>query len=69
MPRKREWRILRSFDWAPKNNLVMAFRAGEIRSGLTQACIEAAGDSIEEIGGNEPPAREPLGKANDQTGA
>lgn len=49
MPRKKTWRILRSFDWSPKPGVVTAFRAGEVRSGLTQACIKQAGNRIEEI--------------------
>lgn len=49
MPVQRQWRILRSFDWSPKSNIVIAFRAGEIRHGLTRACVAFAGSRIEEI--------------------
>ena len=49
MPRQRRWRILRDFEWSPRRNVVMVFRGGEIRSGLTRACVEKAGDRIEEI--------------------
>lgn len=49
MPRKRQWRILRYFEWSPKPNVVMTFRAGEIRSGLTRACVSHAGGRIQEI--------------------
>ena len=49
MPRKRMWRVLRGFEWCPKPNVVMLFRVGEVRTGLTRACIEHAGERIQEI--------------------
>lgn len=49
MPRQRKWRVLRSFEWAPKRNIIMIYRAGEVHAGLTRACRAKAGDRIEEI--------------------
>jgi hypothetical protein len=41
MPRQdKQFRVLRSFDFTPRPNVVRAFRAGTIVSGLTAACIE-----------------------------
>lgn len=49
MPKQRKWLVLADFEWMPKANVIMTFKAGQIRSGLTRACIEKAGDRIEEI--------------------
>lgn len=49
MPKQRKWRILTSFEWSPRPNVIMTFRAGEVRSGLTRACRAKAGSRIEEI--------------------
>lgn len=49
MPKQRKWLVLRSFEWMPKRSVIMVFRAGEIRAGLTRSCREKAGDRIKEI--------------------
>lgn len=49
MPKQRNWRVLEYFEWMPKSNIVMVFQPGDIRTGLTRACVEKAGDRIEEI--------------------
>jgi len=49
MPRQRKWRVLRDFEWMPRYNIVMIFRAGEVHAGLTRSCREKAGDRIHEI--------------------
>lgn len=49
MPRQRMWRVLQDFEFMPRRGVIMVFRAGETRHGLTRACIDAAGDRIEEI--------------------
>lgn len=50
MPKKaRKWRVLQDFEFCPRPYVVMVFKRGEIRTGLTQACIAKAGDRIEEI--------------------
>lgn len=49
MPTQRLWRVLQDFEWAPKANVLMVFRRGEIHAGLTRACRAKAGDRIEEI--------------------
>ncbi|MFH5773594.1 hypothetical protein ACHFJ0_05030 [Paracoccus sp. NGMCC 1.201697] len=49
MPRQRKWRVLRDFEWSPRRYVVMVFRRGEIRHGLTRACLQHAGDRVEEI--------------------
>lgn len=49
MPRQRAWRILRGFEFHPRRGVIMVFRAGEVRHGLTRACVDFAGDRIEEI--------------------
>lgn len=51
MPVARRWRVLLDFEWSPRSNVIMVFRAGEIRAGLTRACRAAAGDRVEEIRG------------------
>lgn len=49
MPRQRKWFVVRSFEWSPKANVIMIFRAGEVHVGLTRSCREKAGDRIHEI--------------------
>lgn len=49
MPKQRKWRILADFEWVAKPNVIMIFRAGEIRASLTRACREKAGGRIEEV--------------------
>ena len=49
MPKQRKWRVLRDFEWMPRSNVIMIFRAGEVHAGLPRACRNKAGDSIEEI--------------------
>jgi len=49
MPMQRKWRVLASFDWSPRPNVIIAFKAGEVRLGLTRACLERAGDRVQEI--------------------
>lgn len=49
MPKQRKWRVLRDFEWMPRFNVIMIFRAGEVHAGLPRACRNKAGDSIEEI--------------------
>lgn len=49
MPKQRKWRVLRDFEWVPKCNVIMTFRAGEVHAGLTRSCREKAGDRIQEI--------------------
>lgn len=51
MPKQRKWLILRGFEWSPRPGVIMVFKAGEIRSGLTRACRAKAGDRIREIRG------------------
>jgi hypothetical protein len=43
------WRVLRDFEFMPRRGVIMVFRAGEVRQGLTRACIAVAGDRVEEI--------------------
>lgn len=50
MPRQRKWLVLKDFDWSPRPSVVIAFKAGETRYGLTRACRYKAGDRIKEIG-------------------
>lgn len=42
MPRENaaRFRVVKDFDFHPQPNVVMAFRAGEERAGLTKAQIE-----------------------------
>lgn len=50
MPRQqRRWRIIRTFSWSPRKNVVIEYIAGGIVTGLTAACVKHAGDRIEEI--------------------
>lgn len=49
MPRQRKWLVLAPFEWSPRPGVVMVFRAGDIRLGLTRACRAKAGDRITEI--------------------
>ncbi|WP_164887554.1 hypothetical protein [Paenirhodobacter populi] len=49
MPVQRRWRVLAYFEWCPRPGVIMVFRPGEIRRGLTRACREKAGQRIEEI--------------------
>lgn len=39
------FRVVKDFDFHPRANVVMAFRAGEIRTGLTRAQI-VRGESL-----------------------
>lgn len=39
MPRKKEYLVLRSFDWSPRPNVVQAYKAGKVVSGLTRTCV------------------------------
>lgn len=56
MPRQRKYRILEDFDYSPRSNVVMAFKAGDVKTGLTKDCLLKAGCKVEEIG--EAPAPE-----------
>lgn len=49
MAEQRKWLVLEDFDWSPRRNVVMSFKAGQIRTGLTRACRDKAGDRIQEI--------------------
>lgn len=49
MPTQRKWLILIGFDWSPRPGVVIAYRAGQIATGLTRACRERAGARIQEI--------------------
>jgi hypothetical protein len=49
MPVQRRWLVLRAFEWSPRANVVITFRAGQECRGLTRACRAAAGDRIREI--------------------
>lgn len=49
MPVQRRWLVLADFDWSPRPSVVMTFRAGQIRVGLTRACRAHAGSHIQEI--------------------
>ena len=55
MPRKREYLVLADFDFCPRPGVVMAFKAGRKVKGLTRACLEKAGDRVQEIGGDPKP--------------
>lgn len=46
MPIQRQWLILRDFEWSPKPNVIIVYRAGQVRSGLTRACLQWAGDRV-----------------------
>lgn len=50
MPVQTRWLVLADFEWCPSASVVVVFRAGEIRTGLTRACRLAAGDRIQKIG-------------------
>lgn len=49
MPKQRRWRVLETFTWSPRANVVMEYIAGGIVTGLTAACVRHAGERIEEI--------------------
>ncbi|WP_312531970.1 hypothetical protein, partial [Paracoccus sp. (in: a-proteobacteria)] len=49
MPKQKQWRILRDFEWVPNPRVVMTFKAGQTREGLNAACIKHAGDRIAKI--------------------
>lgn len=49
MPKQRKWLVLRDFDWSPRRNVVIAFKAGEVKIGLPKPCRDMAGDRIQEI--------------------
>jgi hypothetical protein len=51
MPVQRRWLVLAGFEWQPRAGVIMIFRPGEIRAGLTRACRKVAGDRIREIRG------------------
>lgn len=55
MPRQRQYLVLEDFDFSPRPGVVMAYRAGEVRKGLTRACLMKAGDKVQEIGGDPAP--------------
>ncbi len=41
MPRQiKRYLVLRDFDFSPRPNVIRVFKAGQIRSGLTRACIK-----------------------------
>lgn len=41
MPRpRRSYLVLRNFDFVPRQNIVRAFKAGQVVQGLTRACIK-----------------------------
>lgn len=41
MPRpRRSYLVLRDFDFVPRQNVVRAFKAGQVVEGLTRACIK-----------------------------
>lgn len=41
MPRpRRSFLVLKNFDFVPRQNVVRAFRAGQVVQGLTRACIK-----------------------------
>lgn len=41
MPKQvRRYLVVRSFDFVPRQNIVRAFRAGQVVQGLTRACIK-----------------------------
>ncbi|WP_041527166.1 hypothetical protein [Paracoccus aminophilus] len=44
-PTRAEYRVLKSFDYVPKQSVVIAFKAGQLRSGLTADMI-ARGKSL-----------------------
>lgn len=49
MRKRKQWLVIRYFEWSPNGNVVMTFPVGQIVSGLTRACIRHAGDCIQEI--------------------
>lgn len=49
MPVQRCWLVLRAFEWSPRPNVIVSFRAGQECRGLTRACRAVAGDRIQEI--------------------
>lgn len=51
MPIQRRWLVLVGFEWSPRASVIMVFRTGEVRKGLTRACRAFAGDRIQEIRG------------------
>lgn len=49
MPTKsRQWRVVKRFDFRPRPGVVMAFKEGEVRRGLTRACV-AYGEAREAL--------------------
>lgn len=40
-PSRKEYRVLRDWDFVPRPNVVQAFKAGTIARGLTRACASA----------------------------
>lgn len=44
----RKYRVLRNFDFVPRQNVVRAFKAGQEVQGLTRACI-ARGLALEAL--------------------
>lgn len=50
MPVQQRWLVLADFEWCPSISVVVVFRAGEIRAGLTRACLRAAGGRVKKIG-------------------
>jgi hypothetical protein len=49
MPKQsRRFRVLRDFDFVPRQNVVRAFKAGQEVQGLTRACI-ARGFSLKAL--------------------
>lgn len=49
MPVQRSWLVVTGFEWHPRPGVIMVFKAGQIRRGLTRACRKVAGDRIREI--------------------
>lgn len=49
MPRQRCWLVIEYFEFMPRPSVVMVFRPGDVRCGLTRACREKAGDRIREV--------------------
>lgn len=54
-PRSTRFRVTKSFDFHPRPGVVMAFVAGQERSGLTAAMIQRGQDlcALEEIASEE----------------
>jgi len=49
MPKQRKWRVLQTFTWSPRRNVVIEYHAGGVVFGLTAACVRHAGERVEEI--------------------